>query len=360
MATLTETTQGRFDVIVVGAGSAGCVLAERLTEDPRRSVLLLDAGPDYGEDVSNWPTDLVSGYIEVASHDWGYTSEPDESGNRLALFRGKIVGGSSATNNVFALRGQPSDYDVWSQAGNHGWSFEKVLPFFRKLECDIDFVDKWHGSDGPIKIRRPHSDQMIPIQRAFLDSSLAEKHPWIEDHNAPGAIGVGRLPENVSMGVRQSTALTYLLAARKRSNLTVQANVLVDRIEINGDRAVAVRLADSSQAIPAEQIILAAGVYSSPAILLRSGIGPLQHLRDLGIPVIRDLPGVGANLQDHPLLWLQYGTTVNAQPPGHSTRQTILTARSSGQSGLDLHIFPSGPTGCEQGGACLKLLVGLM
>ena len=230
MATLTETTQGRFDVIVVGAGSAGCVLAERLTEDPRRSVLLLDAGPDYGEDVSNWPTDLVSGYIEVASHDWGYTSEPDESGNRLALFRGKIVGGSSATNNVFALRGQPSDYDVWSQAGNHGWSFEKVLPFFRKLECDIDFVDKWHGSDGPIKIRRPHSDQMIPIQRAFLDSSLAEKHPWIEDHNAPGAIGVGRLPENVSMGVRQSTALTYLLAARKRSNLTVQANVLVDWI----------------------------------------------------------------------------------------------------------------------------------
>ena len=154
-------------------------------------------------------------------------------------------------------------------------------------------------------------------------------------------------------------ALTYLLAARKRSNLTVQANVLVDRIEINGDRAVAVRLADCLRR-SAEQIILAAGVYSSPAILLRSGIGPLQHLRDLGIPVILDLPGVGANLQDHPLLWLQYGTTVNAQPPGHSTRQTILTARSSGQSGLDLHIFPSGPTGCEQGGACLKLLVGLM
>lgn len=218
-----------------------------------------------------------------------------------------------------------------------------------------------NGTEATDRLR---SAALLPINDSdstrILDSSLAEKHPWIEDHNAPGAIGVGRLPENVSMGVRQSTALTYLLAARKRSNLTVQANVLVDRIEINGDRAVAVRLADSSQAIPAEQIILAAGVYSSPAILLRSGIGPLQHLRDLGIPVIRDLPGVGANLQDHPLLWLQYGTTVNAQPPGHSTRQTILTARSSGQSGLDLHIFPSGPTGCEQGGACLKLLVGLM
>lgn len=348
------------DVLIVGAGSAGCVLAARLSEDQNRSVLFLDAGPDYGDELNRWPADLVNANTLVTSHDWGFRSEPVTLGHPLPLFRGKVVGGSSATNNVIALRGQPADYDDWAEAGNPGWSFKEILPFFRNLENDLDIDDQWHGTAGPTPIHRSPFEEIIPLHRAFLDSAQNAGHPWVEDHNAPDATGVGRLPENSVNGIRQSSAFNYLAPARKRKNLTIRANALVDRLEIKQHRATGVGLADSSEVIPAKDIILAAGTYGSPAILLRSGIGSAQHLRDLGLPVICDLPGVGSNLQDHPLLWLQYGAHVEPQPPGHSIRQAMLTAKSSeGRSGLDLHVFPSGPSACERG-VCLKLLVGLM
>lgn len=160
-----------YDIVIAGAGSAGCVLAARLSEDEKRSVLLLDAGPDYGGNLDNWPPDLVSANTLVASHDWGYKSEPGPLGNSLTLLRGKVVGGSSATNNVIALRGQPSDYDTWAKAGNPGWSFGEILPFFRKLEKDFDFANEWHGGDGPLIIRRPAYNEILPVQSAFFDSA---------------------------------------------------------------------------------------------------------------------------------------------------------------------------------------------
>jgi choline dehydrogenase len=356
---IRDAAKARFDVVVVGAGSAGCVVAARLSEDSRRQVLLLDAGPDYGADIAAWPTDLVNAHTLVQSHDWGFVSEPGESTNRLPLLRGKVFGGSSATNNVIALRGQPADYDGWAQAGNEGWSFEDVLPFFLKLERDLDFDDDWHGRLGPITVRRAAHEAICPLQRAFLEAALAQGHPWVEDHNAPGATGVGRLPENVDAGVRQSTAFTYLLAARRRPNLTTCANVLVDRIEFDRDRAVGVRLVDPAQTILADQVVLAAGVYGTPAILLRSGVGPSPHLRELGLWVTCELGGVGAHLQDHPLLWLQFGTTAKPQSAGQPIRQMLLTTSSAESSRADLQIFPSGPTASEDGSS-VQLLAGVM
>jgi choline dehydrogenase len=350
----------QYDVIIVGAGSAGCVMAARLSENPHRSVLLLDAGPDYGNDLDRWPADLVSGNTLVTSHDWGYRGESVGSADRLVIFRGKVIGGSSATNNVVALRGKRSDYNAWAQAGNPGWSFEDVLPFFRRLEHDLDIRDQWHGTEGPIPIGRHPYDQIIPVQRAFLESAQKVGHSWIEDHNAPDSVGVGRLPENVLEGVRQSTAFTYLSATRKRPNLIIRPNVLVDRIELEKGQAKSVLLANSGERISADQVVLSAGVYGSPAILLRSGIGPSNALRTLGIPVNCDLPAVGLNLQDHPLLWSQYRTQATPQSSGQPIRQTMLTLKSAPeQLGPDLQIFPSGPLETENG-VFLNLLVGLM
>jgi len=198
------------------------------------------------------------------------------------------MGGSSAINGVFAIRGQPADYDGWAAAGNSGWEFETILPFFRQLERDLDFANEWHGTDGPIPIRRYRGPQLTPIQKGFLESVRGSGYPWIEDLNAPGGIGLGPTPLNEVDGVRQSTSLTYLAPARTRQNLTIRAGVLVDRIVIRGDRAIGVQLAVPAETIPSDSVILTAGTYGSPAILLRSGIGPAQDLQDLGIEVKAD------------------------------------------------------------------------
>ena len=327
------------DVVIVGAGSAGCVLAARLSEERDCDVVLLESGPDYPT-VADLPPEIRSGLRPAFTHDWGYRAETALDGRVLDANRARIVGGCSATNAALAVRGLPADYDAWAALGCDGWSFDDVLPFFRRLEHDLDFDGASHGRDGPFPIRRPAPDELAPIQRAFLDACANAGYPVVADHNAPGAAGAGLPPTNLVDGVRQSTALTYLAPARARQNLAVRSDALVDRLELAGSRAVGVRLAGSGELVEAERVVLAAGSYGSPMILLRSGIGPAGHLHSVGIDPVLDLPGVGANLAEHPLMPNVFEAST---PPraGDPVFQALLTAPSATADGVyDLHVLP--------------------
>ncbi len=342
--------QKKYDVIIVGAGSAGCVLAARLSENSHCNVLLLEAGPDYPE-PDKLPPEIVNSHFPAFTHDWGFVSEKGLLSHPLHLPRAKLVGGCSATNATFALRGAPNDYDEWAELGNPGWRFTEVLPFFRRLENDADFDNEWHGRNGPLPIRRYKEIELTPVQSAFLKTCSAAGYKPVDDHNEPGAIGAGPMSMNTVAGVRQSTALTYLTPARKRTNLTIKSGVLVDQVVFSGQRAVGVRLANGGETLYADHVILSAGAYGSPAILMRSGIGHAKHLEALGIEVLKDLPGVGQNLIDHPFFELGFSTPAPTGPKNIPFAQTVLTLKSSRAAvGHDLQIiptsiYPSGRTG---------------
>lgn len=294
------------DVAIIGGGAAGCVLAARLSERPDRTVVLIEAGPDY-PDPGALPEDLRSGRRSAGSHDWGLTDE--QTGTAVA--RAKVVGGCSATNGTIALRGARADYDGWARAGNPGWSFADVLPLFRRIETDLDFGDgdgdadggesgaEWHGRTGPVPIRRYRPQELTPVNAAAYEALAEAGFPRIGDHNRPDVYGVGPAPVNTIGGVRMGAATTYLFPARGRPNLSVLPDAHVDRVLLERGRATGVRLADG-RTVRAGRVVLAAGTYGSPAVLLRSGIGPAHDLAVLGLPCRSDLPGVGANLQEHP------------------------------------------------------------
>lgn len=338
-------------VIVVGSGSAGGVLAARLSEDADTDVLVLEAGPHYST-VDEMPDDVrLAWRFGGMDHDWGYTAAGVVVASEDAKFgveaggvpvpRGKVVGGSSAVNGSNALRAYPSDFDRWVGLGNDQWSWDAVLPYYRRMEND-PIGGEYHGSDGPMPIRRFTGDALRPIMHAFLDACELAGHAPVDDLNSPGAIGAGSLPVNQVDGVRQSTAITYLMPALDRPNLELRAEVTVDRVELVGRQARAVVLT-TGERIEADVIVLAAGAVGSPIILQRSGVGPADVLERHGIDVIHPLEGVGRNLRDHPMLYPTWSADVDAVGPLDPPLQAFCLCTSSGASvadQIDLNLVP--------------------
>ncbi|HEX3629804.1 MAG TPA: FAD-dependent oxidoreductase, partial [Candidatus Dormibacteraeota bacterium] len=284
------------DIVVVGAGAAGCVVARRLVESGSGSVLLLEAGPDLR---GHPPAKVQDGWHLTRDFDWGYTAEPNKRGIVRNLWRNKIVGGTSTVTR-FTPRGAPADYDEWAAAGNAGWGWDEVLPYFKRLEADTDYGrDPWHGDRGPMPSTRYLELQYTDVCSAAIEAVKAAGFPTVEDHNRPGSVGAGRMPMSSRAGVRVTTADAYLPAGYVAANLTVRAEAQVSDIAMEGTRATGVRLHDGSL-IEASRVVLCAGTYGSPAILMRSGIGPPEELQQVGVAPRVDLPGVGANLVDHP------------------------------------------------------------
>ncbi len=323
-----------FDIIVVGAGSAGSVIANRASEDPNVRVLLIEAGPDYANPETT-PFDLVNSHNNsFTAHDWGFKYEPTR-GRSVNFPRGRVTGGSSAVNTTIALRGVPEDYDEWADLGNPEWAFEKVLPAFKRLERDLDYGDAdYHGDAGPITIRRYPHNELLPQHQAFLASADDLGYGFCADANDPASEGAGPHPMNKLGRLRVSCAVGYLAPARIRPNLTIMADTLVTRVIVQGKKATGVEVQNNSgeiSRIEAKLIVLAAGALMSPTILMRSGVGPQAQLSAFGIDLAADEPGVGQNLCDHPALSVvcevKDASLINSDEP---IIQTILRYTAAG------------------------------
>lgn len=289
-----------FDYIIVGAGSAGCVLASRLTEDPACRVLLLEAG---GEDDSPLiRTPAFYGQLQDSPCDWADRTVPQAhlNGRRIFMPQGRVLGGSSAINYMIYIRGNRTDYDGWAQAGNAGWAYEDVLPYFVKAENNRTFHDRYHGTAGPLEVTsHPPSN---PLVERYLAAAQEAGIPFNPDFNGAFQEGCGPLQATIGGGARCSAAGAYLHPARGRPNLTVLTHAFAIQLHFNGTRAVGVEYLRSGaleKAGASCEVILSAGALRSPQLLMLSGIGPKPELERLGIAVRRDIPGVGKNLQDH-------------------------------------------------------------
>lgn len=323
------------DTVVLGAGSAGCVIAARITERGDRDVLLVEAGPDYPDEV---PGDLRDGTRNsTRAHDWAFWHRPSPK-QRLAfpLPRGKVVGGSSAVNTCIALRGVPADYDEWAARGLPAWSWDQCLPAFKRLERDLDpdVDDAYHGREGPLPVRRHTPEELVPWQAGFVEAARALGFSAVRDHNHPTAEGVGPHAMNKLDGVRQSAARCWLTpAVRARENLTILPHTLAHRVLFEQGRVVGVELETHGvrRSVRCRRVVLCAGALASPGVLLRSGIGARADVARVGESLVAELPGVGARLLDHPgtavFLWPKNGFTRTSHP----LIQVALRTRAEGE-----------------------------
>jgi len=295
----------KYDVVIVGGGAAGSVLASRLAENANTSVLLLEAGPDY-PDPANLPDEIRFGHTRFAEspdseHNWALRGTITEEQGEIHVAQGKVIGGGSSINGQAMQRGLPEDFDSWSALGNDEWSYAKVLPFFRKSERDLDIRDDYHGTDGPMPVRRRQSGPWPDIQKAFHAACLQAGFSATEDTNGPNPAGVGVSPSNNLDGVRMSAAMTHLNPMRHCLNLTVRGGVLVRKVLIEDSKAVGVEAESGGEVfnIGADRVVLSAGAIKSPHLLMLSGIGAEDQLQQFGIHLVHELPGVGQNLFNH-------------------------------------------------------------
>jgi choline dehydrogenase-like flavoprotein len=327
------------DYIIVGGGPAGCVLANRLSADPDVRVLLLEAGGSDRHPLFHMPAGFAKMTKGIAS--WGWSTVPQKhlAGRVLWYTQAKVIGGGSSINAQVYTRGNPRDYDGWAANGAPGWSYGEVLPYFKRAEDNQRFVDVYHGYGGPIGISTPVN--LLPISEAFLRAAQELGIPYNSDFNGARQAGIGHYQVTVRDARRSSAATAYLKPIRHRSNLTVRTDAVVRRIVVEGGRAVGVELASTGEFGPMlraeREVLLTAGAIGSPRLLMLSGIGPADHLKAVGIPVVHDLPGVGSNLQDHLDLYAIAECTGDHSYDGYTKLHRTIWA------GLEYVLFRRGP-----------------
>ena len=300
------------DVLIIGAGSAGCVLANRLSVDPHRTVTLVEAGGSDRHPMIRMPSAF---YLPVRHRrfNWGYTSEPEPHLNhrRLLCPRGRLLGGSSSINGMVYVRGNPADFDRWQQMGAEGWGYDDVLSYFKKAQhfADLDMPHPYKGHDGPLSVTDGRLTN--PLHNRFLMAAEQAGYRRRDDLNDNEQEGFGTLPMTVSNGIRASTALSYLFPASHRENLNILRNALTTKILFDGSQATGATVVrrGTTKKLYADQVFLCAGAINSPQLLMLSGIGPAEHLHEHGITVCQDLPGVGQNLMDHLEIYVQQACT---------------------------------------------------